>query len=176
MDRPFRLDMFNEFANSLKNDNVENALELGSGPGFLAEYLCDRISNISLTLLDFSDAMHVLAKERLKAYQQDIEFVCRDFKNPDWTRGLKTFDCIFSNQSIHELRHKSLAETLHGQVRSVLTEGGVYLVCDHFVGPGAMQNEELYMTPDEQISCLGAAGFKAEVLLQKGSMQIVRAI
>lgn len=176
MARPFRLDMFKEFANSFKDDDIGNALELGSGPGFLAQYLCQRISKISLTLLDFSNAMHELAKERLRDCRQDIEFICRDFRDPDWTHDLGKFDCVFSNQSIHELRHKSLAVTLHKQVRSLLVEGGIYLVCDHFAGPGGMKNIELYMTPDEQISSLEVAGFKAEVLLQKGSMQIVRAV
>lgn len=174
MDRPFRLDMFNEFTESFEANRFDNALELGSGPGFLAEYLCKRIPDISLTLLDFSDAMHELARERLKGCRQNIEFVCRDFKDPNWTRGLRRYACVFSNQAVHELRHKSFAKALHEQVKDVLADGGVYLVCDHFFGPAAMKNDQLYMTPEEQVSCIRSAGFNTEVLLQKGSMQLDR--
>jgi hypothetical protein len=39
-----------------------------------------------------------------------------------------------------------------------------------------MQNDQLYMTPDEQVSCMQSAGFDTEVLLRKGSLQLIQAI
>jgi hypothetical protein len=44
-------------------------------------------------------------------------------------------------------------------VRSLLVPGGQYLVCDHFAGEGGMQNDQLYMTVDEQRATLMDAGF-----------------
>lgn len=176
MDRPFRLDMFEKFAECIAVERVTHALELGSGPGFLAKLLCDRIPDLELTLLDFSEAMHELAQERLKDCEQSILYERRDFKDPNWLDGLAGYDCVFTNQAVHELRHKSLAKELHTQVRRILPEGGIYLVCDHFFGQGAMQNEQLYMTADEQIQCLKEAGFDAQVLLRKGSLQLLRAV
>jgi SAM-dependent methyltransferase len=176
MDRPFRMDMFNEFAKSFQANRFENALELGSGPGFLAEYLCQRIPDIALTLLDFSEAMHELARERLAQFRQPIEFLRKDFKDPDWGCGMRRYSCVVSIQAVHELRHKSFARALHEQVKDVLVDGGVYLVCDHFFGPDGMQNDQLYMTPDEQVSCMQSAGFDTEVLLRKGSLQLIQAI
>ncbi len=175
MDRPFRIDMFAEFANAFASHGFSNVLELGSGPGFLAKYLCDRFPEISLSLLDFSEAMHDLARARLESCTQAIEHLCRDFKDPNWTEGLNKFDCVFSNQAVHELRHKSLANALHKQVKNVLADDGVYLVCDHYFGPDAATNAELFMTAQEQLSCLNEAGFDAEVLLKKGSLQLIRA-
>lgn len=175
MNRPFRLEMFRKFADCFEKENFNRALELGSGPGFLAKFLCDRVADISLTLLDFSEAMHELAKERLKDCRQDIDFIRRDFSASDWAEGLEGFDCVFSNQAVHELRHKSRSGSFHQQVRKMLPDGGVYLVCDHFCGQGAMNNEQLYLTAEEQISCIETAGFRAEVLLRKGSLQLVRA-
>ena len=173
MERPFRLDMFGMIAECIESRGIGNALELGSGPGFLARYLCDRVADISLTLLDFSEPMQILARTRLKDCVQNIRFVRRDFKSPEWTQDLGTFDCVVTTQAVHELRHKSRAKALHRRVKGDLDPGGVYLVCDHFYGPDAMSDGNLYMTPDEQVSCLSEAGFRAEVLLRKGSLQLV---
>jgi hypothetical protein len=59
---------------------------------------------------------------------------------------------------------------LHKQARSLLVYGGLYLVCDHFVGEGGMTNDQLYMTVEEQKDALFAAGFTqvSEVLLKGG--------
>ena len=61
--------------------------------------------------------------------------------------------------------------SLYENVRELLHRDGVFLMCDHFVGEGGMANTELYMTPEEHVLTLGAAGFvRVEPLLQKGGM------
>jgi len=74
-------------------------------------------------------------------------------------RGLSPFDAVVTNQAVHELRHKQRALGLHVQVRSLLSRGGLYLVCDHYLGEDGMKNAELYMSEDEQRAALSAAGF-----------------
>lgn len=175
MDRPFRIEMFKQFADCFEAGNYRNALELGSGPGFLTEHILNRVSHVSVTLLDFSEAMHDLARARLKGFSENIKFILRDFKDSNWTDGLQKYDCVFSNQAVHELRHKSRALRLHQQVRNVLSKDGAYLICDHFHGHGAMQNDQLYMSQNEQLLSLQQAGFNTDVLLTMGSLQLVRA-
>jgi hypothetical protein len=52
----------------------------------------------------------------------------------------------------------------------------MYLVCDHFAGAGAMQNDQLYMSVEEQRAALHDAGFKTvEQLMLKGSLVMHRA-
>ena len=70
-------------------------LELGSGPGFLARRVLDRCPKIeSYTLLDFSEHMLGLSRERLVAFPA-ANFVLGTFKSDDWTRHVEgPFDCV----------------------------------------------------------------------------------
>jgi ubiquinone/menaquinone biosynthesis C-methylase UbiE len=160
--RPWRTEFFAKIAHELKHRQppARRVLELGSGPGFLATHLFNELPDVSMMLLDFSDAMHASAKRRLGTNVERAEFLCRNFKDPDWTHGLQ----------VHELRHKRHAGELHRQVRSVLRPGGFYLVCDHFHGAGGMSNEQLYMTVAEQKTAMELAGYASvrEILLKGG--------
>jgi SAM-dependent methyltransferase len=176
--RPWRPEFFNRFASEIAAapQPVHYILELGSGPGFLAEHLLQTLPAISYVALDFSPAMHELAEERLGPLASRVEFVQRSFREADWASDLGRFDCVVTNQAVHELRHKRYACALHAEVRKLLTPGGMYLVCDHFFGEGGLANGQLYMTVDEQRTALLDAGFThVEQLLLKGSMVLHRA-
>jgi ubiquinone/menaquinone biosynthesis C-methylase UbiE len=175
--RPWRTEFFAEFGAAIKAAPVPvgRVLELGSGPGFLAEHLLNALPSISYVALDFSPAMHQLAETRLGPLSTRVQFVERSFREPVWPQGLGLFEAIVTNQAVHELRHKRYALELHRQVREMLAPGGVYLVCDHFVGEGGMKNDQLYMTVSEQFNALASAGFAVEQLLLKGALVLHRA-
>jgi len=162
MARPGRDEMMEFIANHV----AQNAgaplrlLELGSGPGFLAARILGKCAPDRYAALDFSAAMHELARKRLADKAHAVEFVERSFRNPDWTEGLGRFDCVVTMQAVHELRHKDYAPALHEQVRSVMAQKASYLVCDHFFGAGGMANADLYMAVGEQAAALRAAGFE----------------
>lgn len=176
--RPWRTEFFEAFAGELQRSPGPGTrvLELGSGPGFLARHVLEALPDIRYVALDFSGAMHQLAVERLGALAGRVEFVQRSFLAVDWTQGLGVFDHVITHQAVHELRHKRHARRLHEQVLSLLARDGSYLVCDHFVGDGGMQNDQLYMSVEEQLASLLGAGFgKAETLLMKGGLALHRA-
>ena len=79
MDRPFRLEFFDKITDQLEYSSVRKALVLGSGPGFLANHICNRLDQILLAPLDYSDAMHQLAKARLQNHLKRISFIKKDF-------------------------------------------------------------------------------------------------
>jgi len=136
----------------------------------------EALNGITYVLLDFSPAMHELARRRLNGLEDRISFVERDFKQEDWCEALGRFDCVVTNQAVHELRHKRHAARLHSQVRSLLEREAIYLVCDHFVGDGGMTNPELYMSVEEQRQALLAAGFVwVDEILIKGGLVLHRA-
>ncbi|HEX5056978.1 MAG TPA: class I SAM-dependent methyltransferase [Gammaproteobacteria bacterium] len=171
--RPWRVDFFARIRDEIgaAAPPVERVLELGSGPGFLAQHLLQTLGGISYGMLDFSAAMHQLARARLGDLARHVEFIERDFKQPDWHAKLGEFGCVVTLQAVHELRHKRHAPALHAQVRELLAPEGFYLVCDHYCGPGGMQNDRLYMSVDEQRQALSTAGFTRIVeLLRKGGM------
>jgi len=177
--RPWRVDFFAEFASAIKNSSlpVQRILDLGSGPGFLAEYLLNAFPAINYVALDSSAAMHQLAVERIGLLGARVQFVERNLREPEWMEGLRQFECVVTIQAVHELRHKRYARGLHEQVRHLLVPEGQYLVCDHFAGEGGLENSQLYMTMDEQRSTLIDAGFVgvSQVLI-KDSLVLYRAL
>lgn len=171
--RPWRTEFFAEFTTAIRLSTtpVQRMLELGSGPGFLAQHVLSAMPSIAYVALDFSPAMHEIAAERLGSLSARIQFVQRNFREPNWSQNLGLFECVVTHQAVHELRHKQYAGRLHAQVKELLAPGGYYLVCDHFAGEGGMKNEQLYMTVAEQKVTLANAGFsKVEQLLLKGGL------
>jgi len=176
--RPWREEFFQAIARELclLNPSQLAVLELGSGPGFLALRILETFPAITYLALDFSSSMHLLAKKRLGSLADRVQFLEADFKASDWSVGLPMFDAVFSVQAIHELRHKQHAPSLYQIVRSLLRSGGVFFMCDHFIGPDGMIDEALYMTPEEHEHALAAGGFiKVDLLLRKGGLILFRA-
>src|SRR5579862_4752303 len=112
--RPWRSEFFDAIARNVADAQL--ILELGSGPGFLAEHLLRNSPTVRMVLLDFSRAMHELAQQRLGALASRVEFVERDFKAIDWSMNLSSFDAVVTHQAVHELRHKRHATALHRHV------------------------------------------------------------
>jgi ubiquinone/menaquinone biosynthesis C-methylase UbiE len=176
--RPWRVDFFDVFASEIASHSESaEVLELGSGPGFLAAHLLTQLPQLNLHLLDFSEAMHSLARERLGTKASSVEFIARSFREPNWSADMQSFDCVITNQAVHELRHKRHAVDLHSAVRTLLKPQGSYLLCDHYVGGDGMRNDQLYMTIQEQKTALLAAGFsRVDQLLAKGGLVLNRAM
>lgn len=175
--RPWRLAFFEAISNAIDSTRAVRVLELGSGPGFLAEHILSAHPLAEMVLLDFSKPMHRLAMERLQRFSGRVTCVERSFKKADWMSGLGLFDYVVTNQAVHELRHKRYAEPLHRQVRSVLDDGGVYLISDHFFGDDGMKKEGLYMTVEEQQAALVSAGFRSvHERLRQGGMSLHSAV
>lgn len=178
MQRPFREEFFSAFdreLSSLQNSRLK-VLELGSGPGFLAHFLVSRHPDFEYTLLDFSSAMHTLARRRLQELESDrLTFIVRSFKEQGWERGLGEFDVVITNQAVHELRHKNYAVPFFKRAKSLLAAGGVILVCDHYCGEDGMKNDQLFMSLDEQREALKSAGYTIEEILVKGGRALYRA-
>lgn len=181
--RPWRPQFFQRFVQeiqALPSAHALHILELGSGPGFLLKELLGNLPQHRYTALDFSQAMHDLARERLGEQAEQVNFLLANFKRDDWFNGLTNIDVVVTNQAVHELRHKRHAPALHAQVGQLLKPQGIYLVCDHFTGTHegqqGMQNNELFMTVEEQQQALAAGGFsQVKALLCQGSLMLWRA-
>lgn len=177
--RPWRADFFDAFVDEIGPGagRPRRVLELGSGPGFLASRILQAWPDLDYVAVDFSAAMHELSRERLGPLASRARFVERNLRDADWGDGLGPFDAVVTHQAVHELRHKQHAPALHRQVRQLLAPGGLYLVCDHFLGEGGMKNDQLYMTVDEQREALAGAGFApVEVVLLKQGLVLHRAV
>jgi SAM-dependent methyltransferase len=162
--RPWRPMLFDHFVAAARASTVAapRVLELGSGPGFLAEQVLDRCASVArYTLLDFSEAMLALSRRRLDRHQTRTKFVCADFKSESWAADCDgPFDLVFSLQAVHELRHKRHAPRLYRQIRPLLSPAAQLVVCDHLPGAAlTAQHRRLYMTVPEYLAVLANAGF-----------------
>jgi SAM-dependent methyltransferase len=111
------------------------------------------------TLLDFSEPMLALSRERLAAFPA-ASFVLESFKSEHWTRRVGgRFDCVVSMQAVHELRHKRHAPRLYEQVYQVLAVPGLVLICDHTPFDDSPTSIALYMSEQEQQQALADARF-----------------
>lgn len=162
--RPWRATIFEHFVAIVGAAPLTQArvLELGSGPGFLAEQLLTRCPSIArYTLLDFSEPMLAQSRRRLSGYQDRAEFLRADFKTDTWPSLVSApVDFVVSLQAVHELRHKRHAGRLYAQLASLLQPGAEVLICDHLPdGAHTPRHRVLYMEPEEKLRALTGAGF-----------------
>lgn len=155
--RPFRPQFFAAFAGELRGCVAPKILELGSGPGFLAEYLLSQFPDATYHLFDFSPQMLELSRTRLARFAGQISFHEGSFLAEDWWYPLPApFDAIVSMQAIHEVRQAERIPPLYGELVSLLREGGSVLIADQVNGEG--KQEAHLLTPAEQIAALEQAG------------------
>ena len=170
------MEFFASIAETLALVNATTILELGSGPGFLAQELLAALPISTYVALDFSSAMHDLAKERLGQRAERVSFVEGDFRVEGWGADLSSVDAVVTIQAVHELRHKRHAPLFYRAIRTLVKPSGLLLVCDHFAGEGGMTDRELFMTPTEQEAAIREGGFSAvELLMLKGGLVLFRA-
>lgn len=133
-------------------------LELGPGPGLLAEAILCACAVERYTLLDFSAPMLEMSRDRLAGFAA-VELVQGDFTRPDWAAALAPpFDAVVTMQAAHEVRHKRHLPRLYAQVHAVLRPGGLLIVADHEPFEAA-RSRALHARVDEQQAALAAAGF-----------------
>jgi SAM-dependent methyltransferase len=176
--RPWRPDFFRAFAKEIRAHLNENAtiLELGSGPGLLAEEILRSCSLRRYVLLDASTAMHDIARERLLGFDARTAYVTLDFRSENWTDGLRFFHVVVTMQSVHEVRHWRHVAKLYHQIMSIIVPGGYFLMADHYVTAENGRNPSLYFSRDEQRNTLINAGFVDVVLvIDRGDMALYRA-
>ncbi len=117
-------------------------LDLGAGTGALSlEILC-RYPNVSLTCLDFSEAMLSHARERLEKFKGKVTFVQSNLRNPGWSKAVDgTFNAVVSSFVTHTIPDK--IQALYGELFRIVNSDGCFLSCDIFPPPGPVL-EQLY--------------------------------
>jgi SAM-dependent methyltransferase len=178
MKRPWRPQFFAAFATALNSrfDREFSVLELGSGPGHLAEQILRDCKVARYVALDFSKAMHELAHARLDAFLEKIDFLQRDFRSPDWLTGLANLDAVVTMQAAHELRHKRRLPAFLSQVRSCLLPGGLFLYCDHYAESAGAERRDLFLSQADQPGALRGANFTdVRTILDVGGMALLSA-
>jgi SAM-dependent methyltransferase len=157
--RPFRVQFFDAFAAEINLLSNPKVLDLGSGPGFLAEQILSRCEVASYHLFDFSPHMISLSRARLAPFGERVRFHQGSFLDRGWWQSLPgPFDAVVSLQAVHELRDASRIAQLYSELRPLLAEGGAVLIADQVNSD--TRKEEHLLTVDEHKAALGGAGFE----------------
>ena len=103
-------------------------MDLGCGPGTLAEKLLTAFPEMHVICSDGSDEMLKLARQRLDSYGNRVSYAQADFGADNWTASLpRQLDGVVSARAIHNLRKLKLIGPVYGQIHELLRPGGVFM-------------------------------------------------
>lgn len=138
--------------------DARSILELGPGPGFLAEAILETSVVERYVLFDFSEPFLDMCRSRLARFAQ-AEYVLGDFRDAAWPALVAgPFDAVVAMQSVHELRHRRHVPRLYAQLRPLVRD--TIVICDH--PPPAETDARgfaLFASEAEHRAALSSAGF-----------------
>ncbi len=143
-------------------------VELGLGPGYLANYLLEAFPNITYYGVDFSGPMIRLAQSRLSHHLDRVEFVQADFVTDAWWHTIsRPLDAVVSTWALHDLGSQKSIQKVYRACRQVLRADGILLNGD-FIKPDKARHEYEpgRFGTARHLELLNIAGFrKAECLI-----------
>ena len=140
---PERLQLFDTIIQQISETPLpaSHVVELGIGPGYLAERLLKKISNVTYEGFDFSLPMLELALSRLAAHLSRIKFTQADLINEDWgAKVSQPVGAIVSTWALHDLGSEENTLKVYHACRRLLANGGMLLNGD-FVKPEGAQHD-----------------------------------
>lgn len=104
-------------------------LDVGAGTGLLSSFLMKRYPEASFTLIDISEKMLDMAKERFKGNSK-VKYIAADYSKYNFT---EKYDMVVSALSIHHLEDKEKRQ-LYKKSYSVLKGYGIFINADQVHG------------------------------------------
>lgn len=133
-------DDFYSIAISIAETNTDspNILDIGAGTGLLSSLILEKFPNANVTLIDLSEKMLDVAKERFKA-NPNVTYIIDDYTKYEFD---KKYDAVISSLSIHHLTGDDKRQLYHN-IYSGLNKKGVFINADQVLG-GTPYIESLY--------------------------------
>lgn len=126
-------------------------LDVGGGYGVVTEEALKVYPHAKVVLQDYSAPMLERARERLRPYAGQVDYVLCDLRDPAWTdRVAGPFDLAVSALALHNLRDPALIAACYRGISGLLVPGGVFVNCDRFDRVGGVE---------ENLRSLRDAGF-----------------
>ena len=134
---PERLELFDAILSELRSQIPPNGcvVELGLGPGYLADHLLKTMPGIQYYGVDFSSPMLDIARQRLKPHASRVAYIQADLVKDHWWTDLPTsVNAIVSTWALHDLGSQENVEIVYKSCAQILQDGGVLLNGD-FIKP-----------------------------------------
>lgn len=106
-----------------------NILDVGAGTGLFSSFLICKFPEAKLTLIDISEKMLEVAKQRFKDFR-DFKYLVGDYSKYDFN---EKYDIIISALSIHHLTDGQ-KEEFYKKCYSILRNNGIFINADQVLG------------------------------------------
>ena len=161
---PERMDLFNIILSELRSRVPPNGcvVELGIGPGYLADYLLNGMLDIRYYGVDFSVPMLNIAGHRLKPHAHRVAYVRADLVMDEWWADIPSpISAIVSTWALHDLGSQENVRNVYKSCAQVLQDGGILLNGD-FIKPdrAIYEYEPGRFEIEKHIAMLRLVGFK----------------
>jgi SAM-dependent methyltransferase len=140
-----RIRLFELIFSQLKEAIPSNGsiIELGMGPGFLANYLLERMPSVFYCGIDFSLPMLEIAQERLQRFSSRVTYTQADLVEEAWEEKVsKPVHAIVSTWALHDLGSPKNINTVYERSYSALDSNGILINGDFIKPAGAIQEFE----------------------------------
>ena len=158
--RLFRL-IFTQLNDAIPRNG--NIVELGMGPGYLADYLLKRMPDVSYCGVDFSAPMLEIAQKRLQGHFPRITHIQADLVKEAWGEMIsEPVHAIVSTWALHDLGSPKNIKTVYDSSYRALEHNGILVNGDFIKPSGAVQEFEggrFYV--EKHLELLGRAGFSS---------------
>lgn len=104
-------------------------LDLGAGTGIMSSFILEKYPKSKLTLIDLSDGMLEIAKERFSDHS-NITYIASDYTTFDYK---EQYDLVISSLSIHHLIDSD-KQKLFKKLYSTMTPGSIFINVDQVLG------------------------------------------
>jgi SAM-dependent methyltransferase len=117
-------------------DGPIKVLDLACGPGSISMRVLERFPQATCVAADLDPVLLAMGRNALRHYEDRLEFVDVDLRNPDWPQKLRQtgFDAILSTTALHWLPPEGLVTTYRA-CYELLRPGGVLLNGDNMQFP-----------------------------------------
>lgn len=133
--------IFSQLNGAIPDDG--SILELGIGPGYLANYLLDRMPNVAYYGIDFSSPMLEIAQERLQRFSPRVTYMQADLVTETWEENVsKPVHAIVSTWALHDLGNPRNINIVYERSYSALGNSGIFINGDFIKPIGATQEFE----------------------------------
>jgi len=124
-------DDFYRVSVSVASVNRENPdiLDIGAGTGLLSTFLMERYPDASFTLIDISEKMLDIAKDRFRS-NSNVKYIVGDYSKYHF---VEKYDMVVSALSIHHLEDEEKKE-IYKKSYSLLKQNGIFINADQVYG------------------------------------------
>lgn len=166
---PERLRLFDILLSELRASVPEagRVVELGMGPGYLAEHILGAMTSIEYLGIDFSQPMLDLAGARLERYASRVSYLRADLVRDDWPDRLpRPVHAVVSTWALHDLGGQQNTLAVYRASAEALGDKGVFLNGD-FVKPDRTAHvfEPGRFETSRHLELLRTAGFRGSECL-----------